>query len=108
MEKFQGMLQKNEIYPMMEGTGEWSEVFRSILLEGATSQHIDNEMDKKDDEEKSPITLTQALAPQDEEFKAAVAELCHEGARKFYPYPACKTNTCKSFAGNSEPSLSWL
>ena len=90
LDKFKMMMQKQEIAPMVEGAGEWSEAFRKILLEGAMSQYMDSETVKVKvkSEETGLIETTQALTPQDEEFTAAIAELCHEGSRKLYQYPA--------------------
>ena len=33
LDKFKVMMQKQEIIPMVEGTGEWSEAFRKILVQ---------------------------------------------------------------------------
>ena len=49
----------------------------------ATSRYLDDENVKTESvkgEGKPPIAMTQALTPQDEEFTAAIAELCHEGS----------------------------
>eukprot|EP00913_Durusdinium_trenchii_P020129 g18917.t1 len=42
MEKYGSMLKHNEILPMKEGTGEWSEAFRMVLHEGARSHQTDD------------------------------------------------------------------
>ena len=96
---------------MVEGTGKRSEAFRKILLEGATSQYLDNEtveVEKTKMEKKVPIAMTQALTPQDEEFTAATAELCHGGSRKLHTsIQPGGTSSCKSRARNLELSPVW-
>lgn len=111
MDKFKNTIQKNEIYPMMEGAGEWSEVFRSILVDGATSQYLDSEMEKKPVDEKPSISLTQALTPQEDEFKALRQRLRNfamRGLGSFSNTLLGSINTCSPCAGNLELNLSWL
>eukprot|EP00913_Durusdinium_trenchii_P014594 g13693.t1 len=68
IDKFKTMMTKKEIMPMVEGTGEWSEAFRKILLEGPMSQYLDAENEKKEGQDKAPVTMTQTLTPQDDEY----------------------------------------
>ena len=107
IEKYGAMLKANEILPMREGTGEWSEAFRAVLHEGAHSQFLEKDESEKKAVPTTPLTeTTQALTPDDPPFVAAVAELCHEASRKLYDYPAWKQKflqlMCRDFGADPQ------
>ncbi|CAK9106407.1 unnamed protein product, partial [Durusdinium trenchii] len=107
IEKYGAMLKANEILPMREGTGEWSEAFRAVLHEGAHSQFLEKDESEKKAVPTTPLTETsQALTPDDPPFVAAVAELCHEASRKLYDYPAWKQKflqlMCRDFGADPQ------
>ena len=106
MEKYGSMLKHNEILPMKEGTGEWSEAFRMVLHEGARSQFLEKENEEKKDPETPVVESTRVLTPTDEAFVAAIAELCHKGSRKLHEYPAWKQKflqtMCRDFGADPQ------
>ena len=75
--------------PMPEGTGEWSEAFRTVLHEGARSVYLEEKIDEGQptSTKGNEPRMVRAMTPTDEECCAAVAELCHEGARRLHSYP---------------------
>ena len=80
------MLQANEILPTKEGTGEWSEAFRTVLRQGAHSQFLNQDESEKVGGTVAVTSTTRALTPQEPQFIAAVAELCHAASRKLHEY----------------------
>lgn len=106
MEKYGATLKANEILPMREGTGEWSEAFRTVVHEGPHSQFMEKDESEKKTTGAPSLDATQALTPQDPQFVAAIAEMCHEGSRKLHDYPAWKQRflqtMCRDFGADPQ------
>lgn len=93
---YRQFIDHRQVLPLPEGSETWSEALGYLRNYGIKSNYmIKTEVD--DDED--PMKKTYAdmfpeakskFTPDEEEFKAAIAELAHETSRKLYNYPAWK------------------
>ena len=85
------ILHEGTIEPLPEGAQVWSRAIKKSIDQGSISGFIEGNKISAlgGPEAKFPQeNAKQVLVPEDEAFKAAVAELCNEGARKLFQYPA--------------------
>ena len=85
------ILHEGTVEPLPEGTQVWSRAVKKSIDQGSISGFIEESKvtalggpEAKFPQENSK----QVMVPEDESFKAAVADLCNEGARKLFQYPA--------------------
>ena len=85
------ILHEGAVEPLPEGAQVWSRAIKKSIDQGSISGFVEGNRvsalggpDAKFPQENSK----HVLVPEDEIFKAAVAELCNEGARKLFQYPA--------------------
>ena len=85
------ILHEGAVEPLPEGAQVWSRAIKKSMDQGSISGFVEGNRvsalggpDAKFPQENSK----HVLVPEDEIFKAAVAELCNEGARKLFQYPA--------------------
>ena len=85
------ILHDGTLDPMPEGAQVWSRAVKKSIDQGSISGFIEGSKVAitGGPEARMPREDTkQVLVPEDEIFKAAVADLCNEGARKLFQYPA--------------------
>ena len=85
------ILHEGTIEPMPEGTQVWSRAVKKSIDQGSISGFIEGskEITPAGPGAKMPQENSkQVMVPEDEIFKAAVADLCNEGARKLFQYRA--------------------
>ena len=85
------ILHEGTIEPLPEGAQVWSRAIKKSIDQGSLSGFVEgNKLTALGGPEaKFPQeNAKQVLVPEDESFKAAVADLCNEGARKLFQYPA--------------------
>eukprot|EP00434_Breviolum_minutum_P039141 symbB.v1.2.034744.t1/scaffold4544.1/size38254/1 len=84
------MLHENEIAPLPAGAQQWGKAFQMVKEQGATSFYLRG----LENEATGSLTTTsaemQTHLPKDEEFSAAVADLCQDGARRLHNFPLWK------------------
>ena len=85
------ILHEGAVEPLPEGAQVWSRAVKKSIDQGSISGFIEGNKvtalggpDAKFPQENAK----HVLVPEDETFKAAVADMCNEGARKFFQYPA--------------------
>ena len=85
------ILHEGTVEPLPEGTQVWSRAVKKSIDQGSISGFIEGNKVTAlgGPEAKFPQeNAKQVMVPEDESFKAAVADLCNEGARKLFQYPA--------------------
>ena len=93
---YRHFIDHRQVLPLPEGSETWSEALGYLRNYGIKSGYLTKteEEDNDDSMKKSyadmfPDARTK-FTPDEEEFRAAIAELAHEASRKLYNYPAWK------------------
>ena len=94
LKEYKNVLETQEIVPLPEGAQLWGTAMGKVMTEGARSIYME-EMAKTESNVKTEVGSPAKIpptpfVPPDEAFHAAIAELCHEGARKLHQYPKWK------------------
>eukprot|EP00913_Durusdinium_trenchii_P028931 g27126.t1 len=73
---YKDLLKENKVTPMLEGTGEWGEAFRTVLHEGVRSCYFEEKIEEgqPSSEKGYEPPMVRAMTPTDVEFCAAVPE----------------------------------
>ena len=83
------ILREGDVHPLPEGGQAWGTAIKESLDQGSVSQFLESTREKTVETCAEPGGVPkQVLVPEDEEFSAAVADLCSEGARKLHHFPA--------------------
>ena len=88
---YEKLIKDGEVCPLPEGSQAWGKAIKDSYDQGLVSHFMDEmRMSGEGEDSKSKLieVKKQTLVPEDEEFTAAVAELCSEGARKLHHFPA--------------------
>ena len=92
MAVYSNVLRGGEVLPLPDGCQKWGTAIKESLDSGSISHYLESlrAEDTKGDSSivKTEMVKKQILVPEDEAFQAAVADLCNEGARKLFHYPA--------------------
>ena len=84
------MIHENEVAPLPAGAQQWGKAFQMIKEQGATSLFLRGLENEATGAGSSVSADLQTHLPKDEEFNAAVADLCQDGARRLHNYPLWK------------------
>lgn len=88
---YEKLIKDGEVCPLPEGSQACGKAIKDSYDQGLVSHFMDEmRMSGEGEDSKSKLieVKKQTLVPEDEEFTAAVAELCSEGARKLHHFPA--------------------
>lgn len=94
LEAYGTVLRGGNVIPLPEGCQKWGAAIKESLDGGSVSSFLESQRagaageSKTEEPVKSELISKQSFVPEDEEFIAAVAELCNEGARRLHRYPA--------------------
>ena len=92
LQSYGKMIHDKEIVPLPVGAHQWGKAFQMIQEQGATSLYLrglEIEAGAGGSDIKSNDVM-QSHLPKDEEFTAAVADLCQDGARRLHNFPLWK------------------
>ena len=87
------MIHDQEIVPLPAGAQQWGKAFEMVKEQGAESLYLrglEIEAGVTGGSEPKIYEEMQTHLPKDEEFTAAVADLCQDGARRLHNYPMWK------------------
>ena len=87
------MIHDQEIVPLPAGGQQWGKAFEMVKEQGAVSLYLrglEIEAGVTGGNESKINDEMQTHLPKDEEFTAAVADLCQDGARRLHNYPLWK------------------
>ena len=92
LEIYATVLRKGEVNPLPDGCHRWGTAIKESLECGSVSSFLEElrveDTVKAESSVKEERIPKQILVPDSEEFKAAVADLCNEGARRLHNFPA--------------------
>lgn len=77
--------------PLPDGCQKWGGAIRESIATGSISHFLESIREsevKTEQQVKTELVKKQTLVPESEEFSAAVADLCSEGARRLHHFPA--------------------
>ena len=84
------MLHEGQVAPLPAGAQQWGKAFRMVKEQGAESLFLRS----LENEARGSAAVSgeemQAHLPKEEEFVAAVADLCQDGARRLHNFPLWK------------------
>ena len=84
------MLHEGELAPLPPGGQQWGKAFQMVKEQGAVSLYLRGLENEAEGSIVAPGEELQTHLPKDEEFVAAVADLCQDGARRLHNYPLWK------------------
>ena len=84
------LIHENEIAPLPAGAQQWGKAFQMVKEQGPISFFLRGLENEATGAEASASVDLQTHLPKDEEFNAAVADLCQDGARRLHNYPLWK------------------
>eukprot|EP00435_Cladocopium_sp_Y103_P009129 s4017_g2.t1 len=86
------VIKDGKIDPLPEGAQAWGRALNYLMDKGIVSQYVLNQDAPSEGGKLEEAKERQMFVPKDEEFHAAVADLCGEVARKLHNYPAWRNS----------------
>eukprot|EP00435_Cladocopium_sp_Y103_P001390 s2644_g1.t1 len=86
------VIKDGKIDPLPEGAQAWGRTLNYLMDKGIVSQYVLNQDAPSEGGKLEEAKERQMFVPKDEEFHAAVADLCGEVARKLHNYPAWRNS----------------
>ena len=81
------MVNDGVIEPIPDGANAWGIAMKRLWEEGVISQYLESGKTEEEWFEIENKEISQAFAPKEEEYVAAVSEIAAEGTRKLYHFP---------------------
>lgn len=100
LQAFKSLVENKEVQPMPTGGRQWGGALNYMMKNGVQSMYL-LAQDTEDTivDAKTIQQSKQKYLPSDPEFRAAVAELCHEGSRKLRNFPLWKQKYLQTMLG---------
>ena len=84
------MLHEGQVTPLPAGAQQWGKAFQMVKEQGTVSLFLRSLENEASGSAAIPGEEMQAHLPKEEEFVAAVADLCQDGARRLHNFPLWK------------------
>ena len=89
---YKGMIKNGQVTPLPEGAQVWGKALNYLMEKGIVSQYVTNQDNQSETGTMEGMKERQLFVPKDEEYHAAVADLCSEVARKLHHFPAWRNS----------------
>ena len=84
------LIHENQVTPLPVGAQQWGKAFQMVQEQGPTSLYLRGLENGAIGTTATVSSEMQTHLPKEEEFSAAVADLCQDGARRLHNYPLWK------------------